>query len=212
LDLSNEQLERGRYRREAGKIVIDVAINNYVQLFNKQDPAPFRERDLDENFVTYVLNSVQEFPIKSKMKLEIFMSDEKDHTAVETVVQEAIRGYFKYESKLTGSKMRKRFRVSRWFFLIGLLVLFVCLNVAHLLETVTTASRVLSIAREGFVIIGWVAMWRPIEAILYDWWPLHEQKLYLEKIAKMDIEVKCGLYTDQSSTKDFKFPSVSSQD
>ncbi len=23
------------------------------------------------------------------------------------------------------------------------------------------------------MIIGWVAMWRPIEIFLYDWWPIH---------------------------------------
>lgn len=41
----------------------------------------------------------------------------------------------------------------------------------------------------GLIIIGWVAMWHPIEALLYDWWPIREQRLYFEKIADLDIEV-----------------------
>ncbi len=40
------------------------------------------------------------------------------------------------------------------------------------------------------IIIGWVAMWHPIEALLYDWWPIREQRQYFDKIALMDVEVK----------------------
>ena len=32
---------------------------------------------------------------------------------------------------------------------------------------------------EGLVILGWVALWRPMEIFLYDWWPLlKERNLY----------------------------------
>lgn len=192
MDLSNEQLERGRYRREAGKIVIDVVVNNSRQLFNERDPAPFRERDLDENFVTYVLSSVQEFPLKTDMKLRIFLRDESDEAATKTVLREAIRGYFTYESRLAQAKIRERLKISRWFFLIGLTCLFVCLSIAQLLTSIESSFKFLPIVREGFVIVGWVAMWRPIEGILYDWWPFREQRLQLEKIAAMDVDVRCG--------------------
>jgi hypothetical protein len=29
-----------------------------------------------------------------------------------------------------------------------------------------------NVFREGLLIGGWVAMWRPIEVFLYDWWPI----------------------------------------
>ncbi|OYZ21018.1 MAG: hypothetical protein B7Y39_10060 [Bdellovibrio sp. 28-41-41] len=73
-----EPLERGRYRREGEKVIIEVAVNNSRQLFNERDPAPFRDRDLDEDFVAYVLSSVQEFPLKTEMKLRIMVRDESD--------------------------------------------------------------------------------------------------------------------------------------
>jgi len=39
---------------------------------------------------------------------------------------------------------------------------------------------ILYIGREGLTIIGWVAMWRPIEIFLYDWWPIdHRRRVYL---------------------------------
>jgi hypothetical protein len=35
-----------------------------------------------------------------------------------------------------------------------------------------------AVLRENLLVGGWVAMWRPIEIFLYDWWPiLTEDKL-----------------------------------
>jgi hypothetical protein len=28
------------------------------------------------------------------------------------------------------------------------------------------------LVRESLLILGWVAMWRPLEIFLYDWWPI----------------------------------------
>ncbi|WP_448988113.1 hypothetical protein [Luteitalea sp.] len=43
-----------------------------------------------------------------------------------------------------------------------------------------TQSRFIQIFREGLIIGGWVAMWRPLEIFLYDWWPVRaDVRLYL---------------------------------
>jgi len=44
--------------------------------------------------------------------------------------------------------------------------------------------------RESLTIAGWVAMWRPIEIYLYEWWPLrHNGKIY-EKMSRMKVDVR----------------------
>lgn len=190
--IENQHLERGRYRRENDQIVVDVAVKNSRQLFNERDPAPFRERDLDENFATYILSSVQEFPLSTPMKIQIVIRDESDRDVDQTTLREAIQAYFVYESRLTQAKLRERLRVGRWFFAIGLFTLFTCISISQFLGSLESGSKVWSIAREGFVIIGWVAMWRPIELFLYDWWPLRQQRMFLEKVAGMNVNIRCG--------------------
>jgi hypothetical protein len=185
-------LERGRYPRENGFIIVDVAVKNSRQLFNERDPAPFRERDLDEEFVRYILNSVREFPLKAKMKIRVFINEETNQQVEQTTLQDAFHAYFNYESKLSRTKLRERLRVGRWFFLVGLGTLFTCLSISQFIESAQTSTRISTIAQEGFVIIGWVAMWRPIEMFLYDWWPHREQRLYLEKLTNIQVDVVCG--------------------
>ncbi len=33
-------------------------------------------------------------------------------------------------------------------------------------------------------------MWRPAEALLYDWWPLHEERRWIEKMLATEVVVE----------------------
>jgi hypothetical protein len=184
-----QQFESARYKSEEGQIIIEVAIKNSRQLFNERDPAPFIERDLDDSFTDYVLSSVQEFPVRTKMKMRITLKDESDSSIDKNIIRKAISSYYIYEARLVRARLKKRMRIGRFFLVIGLVTLFGCLSLTQVFEPLGLNSRIAVIMREGLVIIGWVAMWRPIEMFLYDWWPMRELRIYLVKIATMDIEI-----------------------
>jgi len=46
-----------------------------------------------------------------------------------------------------------------------------CLVAANIIEQLGTGTAY-TIARESLTIVGWVAMWRPLQIFLYNWWPL----------------------------------------
>ncbi len=187
--MSSEQ-RQDRYKREKDNLIVEVGVKNSRQLFNERDPAPFRERDLDPQFVIYLVSAVEEFPLRTRMKLRIVTSDVDDLRPENSlVIRDAIRAYFRYESALAKSKLRKRHRTARYFSLIGLATLVVCLSVAQFIDSIKFAPKVVNIASVSLIIIGWVAMWHPIEALLYSWWPIHEQRQYFDKIARLDVEV-----------------------
>ena len=73
--------------------------------------------------------------------------------------------------------------------LIGLAFLTLCLWTAEWLGSLDTLPRILDVLRESLIIGGWVALWRPLEIFLYEWWPLRaDMKLY-ERLADAAIEV-----------------------
>jgi hypothetical protein len=47
------------------------------------------------------------------------------------------------------------------------------------------------------VITGWVAMWRPLEDLLCDWWPLVRQRRHCERILEGEIAVEDGREDNQ---------------
>ena len=73
--------------------------------------------------------------------------------------------------------------------MVGLGFLGACL-VLRQLVVATFAGAAGAVAGEGLLIIGWVAMWRPVEIFLYDWWPLRRVARVHGKIAAMPVEIR----------------------
>ena len=69
---------------------------------------------------------------------------------------------------------------------IGLLFLFACLTLRRTLE----ASGSHELLVEGLLIIGWVALWRPLEIFLYDWWPVRAQARLYDRLAAMAVSLR----------------------
>ena len=44
--------------------------------------------------------------------------------------------------------------------------------------------------REGLVIGGWVAMWRPLEVFLYDWWPIRAEIRLFDRLSEMPVRIE----------------------
>ena len=72
--------------------------------------------------------------------------------------------------------------------LIGLAFLGVCVAVGRALDR-EDASALAQVVRESLLIGGWVAMWRPLEIFLYDWWEVRDQERDYERLSQMGVRV-----------------------
>ena len=50
-------------------------------------------------------------------------------------------------------------------------------------------TRFAEVARESLLIGGWVAMWRPLEVFLYDWWPIRAEAQLFDRLSAMTVRV-----------------------
>jgi hypothetical protein len=154
----------GVYRREDGWHLVELTLNQPAQLFNLLDPAPFRERDLDPAAAEYIVDAVRELHEHRDIKLVVHLPDAGDES-LRAQVSDAVAHYFGYQEQSARLKVRRTLRLGRASLLVGLLFLGVCVAGAQL---VFTGPGVVSdLLHEGLLIIGWVAMWRPLELLLY---------------------------------------------
>jgi hypothetical protein len=178
-----------RYRLEGGRTCIDIKLRNEDQLFDGRDPAPFHERDLDEDAVEYILGAFQEIPPKARIRMVFWVAGPLQ-IPVETVVA-AVRGHFRYEIEKLRRRIREHVRQGEIALMVGLSVLALFLTLAEITNWLPP-STLRQILREGLVITGWVAMWRPLELLLYDWWPLVRQRRLCQRVAEAEIAVQPG--------------------
>jgi hypothetical protein len=57
-------------------------------------------------------------------------------------------------------------------------------------NAVGTGDLISTIIADIFLIIAWAAMWEPVTVLLYELWPIIQQKRIYEKISRMEIEVR----------------------
>ena len=178
------------YNREGGYYLVEIKINEVRQLFNSFDPAPFREKDLELSAENYIVDSVQEFPLKTPVKLVLHLPRLACTDEALDGVPDAIHNYFSYRADITAKEFRFTLKQGRIALLIGCAFLFVCLAAQQFIVSLKKADLMWLIIQEGFLISGWVAMWRPIEVFLYDWWPIRRKRKVFEKLAQVPVELR----------------------
>jgi hypothetical protein len=175
----------GIYRREGTWNLIELKLNEPAQLFNSFDPSPFHERDLDADAAEYLINAFRELHGHKHVKLVVYLAETQPETT--TFIQSSIGNYFRYREMVTRFQVKQRLRLGRSSLVVGLLFLFVCSFIRLWLPTEDMAMRTIN---EGLLIIGWVAMWKPLEILLYEWWPLLADSRLYGRLSEIPVEVK----------------------
>lgn len=183
---------RTRYRDEDGRACIDIRLRNARQLFDGRDPAPFRERDLDPAAIAHLLDCAKEIRKGRRLKIVLTFTEPLSTSGVidEAVIRDAVRAQFEHELELVQRKLSANFRHGQVLAVIGVAVLALFLTLAEVAQSALPEGTVRRLVHEGFTITGWVAMWRPAETLLYDWWPLIQERRYVERILEAPVDVK----------------------
>ena len=175
------------YHTEEGHVLIEMKLFSVIQLFNSFDPAPFREKELDNAAESYIVDAVKDFPAKTKFKIVIYLQDALIGTKDAQEIPEAVRSHFEYKARMQMRRLRERRIEWQFKLFVGLsflaLATVVSLTLAHYFND-NTAAQLIASALE---ITGWVAMWEPISIFLFQLWPLVKQRKIYERISQMEI-------------------------
>ena len=153
------------------------------------DPSPFHERDLDPEAEEFIVSRLQEFRPHEPISLLVHVSEEPRHENLQHVVELAVHNHFLYRAKLKRLELDRLLKQGRTSLIIGITFLASCLLASELLLIRQQAGPLITLLRESLTIAGWVAMWRPMQIFLYDWWPLRELGQIYKKLSRMHVEV-----------------------
>jgi hypothetical protein len=176
----------------AGSGKIELRLRDLRQLFNSMDPSPFREKDLDDDAEEFIVSWAKEYPADKPLTLLIHLDSFSMTSEAIAAVADSIHVFFKHRADMTTQRLHQLFRVGRTSLLIGVIFLTVCLLIADWLDSTLGTRRFVDVAHESLVIGGWVAMWRPLEIFLYDWWPIRNERRVFERLARMPVRIVCS--------------------
>ena len=179
------------YRREGEATLIEIRLARIEQLFNSLDASPFHEQDLDKEAEEYIVDSVLDLPPEAKLKLVIYLPPETLSEPRVRSAPDSIHHFFSYCHDSTLRKRRLHMREGRLSLALGLSFLFACILLRQVFfrDSGTVLGEVLS---EGLLILGWVAIWRPMEMLLYDWWPITRLGRTYLRLSEIEVDLRAG--------------------
>ena len=173
----------------AGADWLELRVGELRQLFNEMDPAPFRERDIDPNAETYIVEWAEETRADRPLGLVVHLARERATPESARMLRDSVDEYFRRRAVATRASLRRLFRVGRVSLAIGLAFQMVALVVGEMLSGMFSKESWGSLAKESFVIGGWVALWRPLEIFLYDWWPVRAEARLFDRLGELDVRL-----------------------
>lgn len=149
---------------------LELRVRELGQLFNSMDPTPFLNKDLDREAEAFIETWAMGFSHEGRLHITVHLERPPPEGDPGAWVADAIHNFFKYKAGLVRGELRQLLKQGRASLFIGLAFVTLCLIAADAIGR-PGSGTVATIARESLTIVGWVAMWRPLQIFLYDWWP-----------------------------------------
>lgn len=172
----------------AREITIQVPAIN--RLFNSFDPSPFRERDIDTDAETFIIDWARDFPRDAPIQIVIQLPPEEGARPEAAALPKALANHFDAMAQRMDSDLRELFRIGWRSLLIGAAVLIASLVASQTVAGMIPQATVARIVEESLILLGWVANWRPIEIYLYDWWPIVRRRTLYRRIASAPVIIR----------------------
>jgi hypothetical protein len=173
----------------SNKVTLELSIADPMQMFNSMDPAPFRERDLDAEVVSYVIDWAHEAPLSATLSMVVNLHRKPSTTDETGILRDAVHESFRRRALSSRRRLKKLFRDGRVSLFIGLTFLAAAIFISDYLGGLISNENYAWLLQESVVIGGWVALWHPLNIFLYEWWPIRAEAQLFDRLGQMDVQL-----------------------
>ena len=159
------------------------------------------QRDEDILFKSTILSSakrllnptVEEFLIEEteglavKDEINLIVQAEEWEPSREAAIVEAIHKHFAYRSQQAEMSVKKIFKLGWTSLLVSFVFLIFMFFIAFAITRFLPENTIMTTLREVFIILGWVALWRPADLLLYDWRSFKRKGRLLTRLAHCKV-------------------------
>lgn len=186
----------GRYElTDDDQVIIDVSIRTVEDLYNNFDrTAPYMKKDLDQEFVDYIIDCVREIGVNDFV-IRVTLSREPDELIKERV-RRSIDTFFHYLQEIERRELDAMFRRSFKLFGIGLALL--ALAIAATRHFSSGEGVLTEVFAQGLTIAAWVSLWEAIANLFVEWHPHMKNIRLYERVTKAPVIFR-PLLTDQNT-------------
>lgn len=152
------------YDAEKHSFIVRVLIQNYRHLFNELDPAPLKQRDLNQEILNYLDECSLDIPLKYGVRLEFIAEHDFAHQDNEQRARTGLKTYFTFVLLTLHREIVSTYRKCAVYIFASFLLLFLSF---YLNSQMANGGILFSTLLEGLSIGGWVFLWEAIALVVF---------------------------------------------
>ncbi|NLJ96305.1 MAG: hypothetical protein GX321_04065 [Clostridiales bacterium] len=154
------------YRKnpETGRVIIDIALEDYQEFFHIWDNSAFKKRDIHDELVQFLYLCSEDIPLKRNIEIVFSLQTGEKSKEKENLIRTSYINYFCSVKRLERRKTKRFIRNS----LILLFIAIMLLTLYGLLIPIKQESVMSKVLFESLLIGGWVFTWEAVHLLFID--------------------------------------------
>src|SRR6476661_4430152 len=149
-----------------------------------------RKKSLQHDAEDFIIEEAEDIPKSNKIKIIIHLPESE--TSYHNTIDSAIRTHFRYRQNQSRKKLKRVFHYGLRMLLIAIGLLAVIFLLIRISIHIIPDNALIIFINESFIILGWVALWRPLELLLYELYPIKKEVNLYYRLERCLVEVITG--------------------
>mgnify|MGYP000875712233 CR=1 FL=1 len=155
-----------RVNKQTGAYIIDVALDQYEEIFNEWDPAPYKRRDVDPDLMSYLEECSNDIPLELAIEINFRIVEPKRNEEKEALVTAGLRSYFASSNELEERKLRELHTRTVWCIAAAFTLLAAAVGMKKI-EAMQDMFFFM-LLHEGITIGAWLFTWNTLSLFFFD--------------------------------------------
>jgi len=176
-----------QYRKNptTGRIIIDIALDDYIDFFHEWDNSAFKKRDINADLAEFLDICSEDIPLRKKLEIAFSVNTEEISKEKEELISISYRNYYNSLIRLEKRKTKRYFRLSAVLLLISTSLLFTYGLLINRQNTIIS-----KVFLESLLIGGWVFTWEAIHLLFIDTIEPYRRYREIKRFLEADLTFK----------------------
>ncbi|HHX54838.1 MAG TPA: hypothetical protein GX705_00615 [Clostridiales bacterium] len=153
-----------RKNRNTGRVIIDIALEDYLEFFNEWDNSAFKKRDIHSELLQFLELCSEDIPLRKKLEFVFSLNSAEAIKEKEEQIRISFRNYFYSIQRLEKRKTNRFIRNS----LVLLFIALMLLTLYGFMSRYTPSNILTKVLLESLLIGGWVFAWEAVHLLFID--------------------------------------------
>lgn len=152
-------------------------------------PLPLPYRKLNAEVLEYLEDVAQQMPKGEEARIVVYLPIEEIQQGLEQKLNKVLDIYGDARLEKLKREEKRALGASLSALAWGFAFMLVC-QIIGILADFPKHPTLTNTISEGFLVLGWVALWKPFETLLFDWRPSVERRKLHERLAAMPVVLR----------------------